>query len=212
MNKRLVYNLGTLILMATLCGCNFMKENSQFNDSSSTAAPAAEIEAGIGATLTGNGAASAPTAKATIGRLKNVMGVSIHSGNFKAAANQQTSNLANTTDPTQYSGADGNMLLAYAACVDSATNGTAKSKYGVNVATTVTAASNQAALVAAGITILDQYTANLASGASADVTSQLKSVLTATVQQSISNGATAKMAFITICTAANTTGSTLLGL
>lgn len=201
----------------TLTGCNLANQHGMFNDpfagnSSGTtttppaapAAPEAPAVAGIGGTLPGVGALSVPTGNAVIQRI--IIGVeghaSVSSGNFGSVSRQVIPNLSNSTDPTQFNGGDANMLLAYAACVDAGPG-----NFGIT--TSKTAAQNQAALIAAGIRFLNNYTAGLASAGAASA--QLTAAVTNIVNQSIANGSTATMAFYTVCMAANTAGSTMMG-
>jgi hypothetical protein len=84
-----------------------------------------------------------------------------------------------------------------------------QSIYGIQPSATV--AANSAALVAAGVRILDAHTAGLASqGPNAAAVS---TVFTNLVNnEAATSGVTSKMAFMAVCIAANSAGSTLLGL
>ena len=81
-----------------------------------------------------------------------------------------------------------------------------KSAYGVDPKATV--ANSQAALIAAGMKMLDQYTAGLASNSEA--TTQVRSALQDLVQ-TVTAGNTTTIVFMSVCIAANTAGSMLLG-
>jgi hypothetical protein len=154
-----------------------------------------------------------PTAKAIIGRLEAVMGVAQSSQfYFNKASGTLTPTIAYSTDPTMFAGADSNMALAYAACVDNRSG----AKFGINmklnIATPADQVTLQPQLVAAGLQILDLYTGGLANQGAAKP--QLTAAFNAIVAQSIANvpnGTTTQMAWISVCTAANTAGTTLLG-
>jgi hypothetical protein len=198
--------------MLVLTGCNYLKENGTFGSSSqsSTAQDVSPVVAGTGSTLPGVGALSMPTANATVQRIINGLEghvqVVADNNNMAFAYRNLSGQLSNSADPTHFTGGDTTMLIAYAACT--AVSGQMNTIYGVNGSLTV--AANKTALVNAGMRILDHYLANLASQGSAST--QVKAALNATVAQSISNGVSSStMAFVTVCTAANTAGSTLMG-
>ena len=154
----------------------------------------------------------APTADAAVARIANGLegNAPATSGNFSRALAQLKTNLPKVPNINNATGYDQVQLLAYAACADLTTGGTPlmQSKYGVQANAQTTA--NQAALVAAGIRILDQHAASLASQGPGSA--QVTSVFANLVQQQITDGATSKMAFMTVCIAASTAGSTLLGM
>jgi hypothetical protein len=167
---------------------------------------------GGGITLSGTGALSVPTADAIVARLQNGMqgNVSPLKGNFAKALAQVKTNMPKVTDPTKATGFDQVQLLVYAACSDLTTGTTPlmQSKYNVNPNNSI--ASNQANLVAAGVQILDQYVAGLASQGSASA--QVNAALANLVQTIASDSTnTSKIAFMSICMAANVTGSTMMG-
>ena len=211
--RTMLTHLALAVSAVSLFGaCKVGVGGATFTDSSSgsgsTPAPTlspSDYVAGIGATLPGTGALSVPTGTSAIQRI--IIGVggraSTTTANTKVAYQKLGGNLGDTTDPTQMSGGDSNMLLAYAACADA--NGAV---FG-NIKMTLTTSQNKAALVAMGMKIMDTYTAGLASGGSASA--QLNTVFSGIVDQSIANGATPQMAYITVCTAAVTAGSTMLG-
>jgi hypothetical protein len=161
----------------------------------------------------GNGkpSMSVPTASGIVARLTNGLSgnVSAMTGNFKLELAQVSSNLPQTPDPTKATGFDQVQLLAYAACSDLTTGTTPKmqSIYGVNPATSI--AANQANLIKAGVTILDNYVAGLAS--KGPTASNVTTALTNIVNQiSAVSGNTSKVAFMSVCIAANTAGTTLM--
>jgi hypothetical protein len=175
-------------------------------------ASAEPIVAGAGASVAGKGALSVPTAEAVVARIQNGLqnSVSSVSGNFAKSLAQVKGNLPKVTDPVKATGYDQVQLLVYGACSDLTTGGTPlmQSKYGVNPKNTV--AMNQAALLAAGMQIVDQYTAGLASGGPAKA--QVSSALDGLVSQVSSVASnTSTIAFMAVCIAANTAGSMLLG-
>ncbi len=132
-------------------------------------------------------------------------------GNFKKTLAQVKTNLPSKTNVTEAAGFDQVQLLTYAACSDLTTGNTPlmTSVYGVSASANI--ATNQAALVAAGMRMLDQHTAGLASQGpdAAAVTTVLTNLVQA--QASVATN-TSTMAFITVCIAANTAGTTMLGL
>lgn len=151
-----------------------------------------------------------PTGDAVIARIQN--GIEKNAdptqGNFARGIQQVSTNLPHVTNVLNASGFDQIELLAYAACSD-LVNGPMQNTYGVNPSGTITA--NQAALVAAGMRMLDQHTAGLASQGPA--AAQLTTILTNLVQSeaSIATG-TSTTAFMTVCIAVNTAGASMLGL
>jgi hypothetical protein len=151
-----------------------------------------------------------PTGTAAVGRIQNGLEglVKPTQGNFQRSLAQVRTNLPKSTDVTAAAGYDQIELLVYSACSD-LTSGSVplmQSKYGIQPSATVTA--NQAALVAAGMRMLDQHTAGIASQGSASA--QLTTIFTGLVLAQTGN--TSKMAFMTVCIAANTAGTALLGM
>lgn len=166
------------------------------------------MSAGNGANVPGTGALSVPTTNAVVQRLQNGLEGKAPStaGNFAKALALVKTNLPTVTDPTKATGYDQVQLLAYAACSD--LRATMQANYQVNPNGTI--ASNQAALVAAGVKMLDQYTAGLASqGPTASQVSQAFTNLVTTV--AATQGNTSTIAFVSVCIAANVTGATMLG-
>lgn len=155
---------------------------------------------------------SVPTARASIGRIENALeGRSpATAGNFNRAIAQVQSNLPRVSNPKEAAGYDQIQLLAYAACSDLTTGGTPIMQSAYNVQRNSSVSANQAALIAAGIRILDQNVAGLASqGPNAtDVTT----VFTTLVQAQITAGASSTVAFMAVCIAAATAGSTMMGI
>jgi hypothetical protein len=139
--------------------------------------------AGGGSTVAGKGSLTAPTAEAAITRIQNGLEGSVNplAGNFARTLAQVKSNLPKVTDPLKTTGFDQVQLLAYGACSDLTTGNTPimQSKYGVTKAGTI--AAQQAALVAAGVKMLDQHVAGLASQSSASAA--VNAAFTALVQK-----------------------------
>jgi len=153
-----------------------------------------------------------PTTNGIIGRVQNGLQgrASPTSGNFARALTQVRGNLPKSTDVNKSAGFDQAQLLVYAACSDLTTGSTPimKSQYNVDPNMSVTA--NQSALVAAGMTMLDQHAANLASQGPA--ASQLNTILTTLVQNQGTAGNSSTVVFMSVCIAANTAGAVMLGL
>lgn len=175
--------------------------------------------AGYGAGVPGTGSLTAPTSDSVVVRIRNGLEGRANPyapanalTNFTRSLAQVRSNLPKVTDPLKVTGFDQVQLLAYGACSDLTlpNNNTAamQAVYGVNRAGTV--ASNQAALVNAGLRIMDQHTAGLASNsqATAAVRSTLET-LVSTVGGTAAN--TSTIAFMAVCIAASTAGSSLMG-
>src|SRR6185312_3034611 len=93
--------------------------------------------------------------------------VNPQAGNFKAILAQVGNNLPQSTDPTKATGFDQVELMVYGACSDLTSGSTPKMKSVYSVNPTGTVASNQQALINAGVRMLDQYVAGLASQSSA---------------------------------------------
>ncbi|MBY0471606.1 hypothetical protein K2X30_10615 [bacterium] len=167
---------------------------------------------GNGATVSGTGALSVPTANAAIARIQNGLEGSVNpmAGNFQRSLAQVRTNLPKVSDPTQASGYDQVQLLVYGACSDLTTGNTPimQSRYGVTANGTI--AANTTALVNAGMRMMDQYTAGLASASPAtDAARAAFQSLVSRVGATATN--TSRIAFMSVCIAANTAGSTLLG-
>lgn len=149
-----------------------------------------------------------PTSEGSIMRIQNGLenGVSRTQGNFSTAIGQLSTNLPKVTNVNSAAGYDNIQLLVYAACADLTRNGKMQSMYNIVPGNTV--AQNQAALIAAGIRMLDQHTAGIASGGpdTAAVTTVLTNLITA------ENANTSTMVFMTVCIAANSAGVSLLGM
>ena len=148
-----------------------------------------------------------------VARLQTGLGgnVSATSGNFAKALSQVRSNLPKVTNVTNAAGFDQVELLAYAACSDLTVGGQPKMQTKYNVQPSASIASNQAALVAAGMTMLDQHTASLASQGPA--AAQLSTIFTNLVNTEASTASnTSTIAFMAVCIAANTAATAMLGL
>jgi hypothetical protein len=172
----------------------------------------AAIVAGNGANFLGSGSMSVPTAYAVVARIQNGFqgNVSSTSGNFAKAVALLRTNLPQVADPSKASGFDQVQLLVYAACSD-LTTGTSPmmmSKYQVDPTKPI--ATTQSAIVAAGVKMLDQYVAGLASQGptSSQVTAALNNVVQTVAADTSS---TTTIAFMSVCMAANTAGTTMMG-
>ncbi len=168
--------------------------------------------AGNGANVPGTGSMTGPTADAVIARLKNGMANNVNplAGNFARTLTQVRTNLPKVTDPIKATGFDQVQLLAYGACSDltTGTPGLMSSQYGVTKGATV--ASQSAALVTAGVRILDAHTAGLASTSSANAEVRTAfQTLVSKIGAVAGNNST--IAFMAVCIAANTAGSSMMG-
>jgi len=224
-NKNLKSLVAASLLVPALVGCNVnsMKQAGSSSSASSSvdgqatssgggSSSPAPIVAGAGATVPGTGALTVPTADAVVARITNGLGgaVAPMAGNYAKGLAQVRSNLPKATDATKVSGFDQVQLLAYAACSDLTTGTTPlmQSSYGINPKGTI--ASNQAALVSAGVKILDRYAAGLASTGptSAQVSTAFTNLVT-TLEGTATN--TSTIAFMSVCIAATTSGTLMLG-
>lgn len=198
-------------LSLTACGgFGGARSFSSIASQSSLAPPTAA--AGAGEKVSGVGASSVPTTEAVVVRIENGLeGIAKPTtGNFAKALAQVRSNLPKLTDPTKASGFDQVQLLAYAACTDLASGNqpAMQSQYKINPRTNP--AENRAALITAGLRILDRHTAGLAS--QGPTRAQVNEALDKLVSEMAGNQAnTSTMAFVSVCIAATTAGSTLLG-
>ncbi|MGZ3722017.1 MAG: hypothetical protein ACXVA9_03740 [Bdellovibrionales bacterium] len=203
----------TAALVLGFQNCSRLQSADNSQGASSEAAPVNTAAAGVGMVFPGTGSSSVPTADGVVARLTNGLqnNVSPTAGNFAKSLTAVKGNLPRNADPSKASGFDQVQLLVYAACTDLTTGGTAskmKTVYGVTAASTI--ATNKTALLAAGIKMFDQYTAGLASQGptSADVTASFNTLLT-DVSSVTTN--TSTIAFVSVCIAANTAGTTLMG-
>lgn len=171
------------------------------------------VGAGAGAKVAGVGAFSVPTREAIIARLEIGLDGNAKptTGNFARTLAQVRPNLPKLTDPLKVTGFDQVQMLVYGACSDLTTGGTPvmKSKYNVDPATGI--AANQQALLAAGLTMLNKHVAGLAteSSASTEINSALTSLISDLATATPAN--TTTIAFMSVCIAANTAGTSLMG-
>lgn len=152
-----------------------------------------------------------PTAESAAGRIANGLeqNAVVTRGNLRTVLNNVRTNLPKVANVNNAAGYDQVQLLAYAGCADVVQSGKMQSVYGIQP--TATIATNATALVAAGVRILDAHTAGLASqGPNAAAISTVFTNLVNT--EAATSGVTSKMAFMAVCIAANSAGSTLLGL
>lgn len=175
--------------------------------------PTNPIVVGDGATVPGKGALSVPTADGVVARIQNGLekSVSPTAGNFSRALTQVRGNLPKNTNPLKATGYDQIQLLAYAACSDLTTGTTPimQSRYNINRNGTI--AANQAALIAAGVRMLDRHTAGLAS--QSEAAAKVNAAFTTLVQNiAATAGNTTTIAFVSVCIAANTAGSAMMGM
>jgi hypothetical protein len=223
--------IGVLCFMALeLTACGFvghgwyeMKEGSSVTASPHGDEPVvggeligggANVGAGYGAAVTGTGSLTAPTADAVVARIKNGLenrtSPTTANSNFGRTLNQVRGNLPKVTDPLKVTGFDQVEMLAYGACSDLTLTNTPimQTVYGVQRNGTI--AANSAALVNAGIRMLDQHVAGLAStGAAAGAVKTVFENLVAKVGATAGN--TSTVAFMSVCIAANTAGSSMMG-
>ena len=159
-----------------------------------------------GTDLPGLGSASAPTADAVIGRIRNTLiGVDPLAGNFAKAIAQVKPNLPQMTNPVQATGLDQIPLLVYAACTDA-------KLASYNVPTTGTISANSAPLVAAGMTMLDAGLAGLASqGASNGDFQAALQTLVSTLAADKATTQTMTTSFIAVCMASTTAAVSMAG-
>jgi hypothetical protein len=159
-----------------------------------------------GTDLPGVGSASAPTADAVIGRIRNTLiGVDPLAGNFTKAIAQVKPNLPQMTNPVQATGLDQIPLLVYGACTDA-------KLASYNVPTTGTISANSAALVAAGMTMLDAGLAGLASqGASSGDFQAALQTLVSTLAADKATTQTMTTSFIAVCMASTTAAVSMVG-
>jgi hypothetical protein len=157
------------------------------------------------AKIPGVGSTLFTTSDAVVGRVAlGLTGTTVAptAGNFKTAVTQLASNLPQTTNPLQATGADQVPLLAYAACSDVKTGA-----FGITFASSVS--SQKAAIVAAGVKILDQHVGGLASG---QFNSQVSQVFSTLVDQDAALGDNTQITFISVCMAADTYGTSMRGM
>ena len=201
----------TTVLIFTTTACSMGKSVKFSTSSAASIAPVDANSFGGGQKVVGTGAMSVPTADALVVRIQNGLqnNVSAQAGNFKTALTQIKGNLPSVSDPTKATGFDVAELLIYAACSDLTTGTTPKMQSFYNVTKAGTVAANQANLISAGIKILDQHLAGLAS--QGPTASDVKQVFTELVQKiSADSVNTSTVAFVTVCIAANTSGATLM--
>jgi hypothetical protein len=158
------------------------------------------------------GTVAVPTAEAIVARIQRGLegSATIAQGNFRTSYGLVSGGLPKDVDPRKASGFDQVQLLVYAACSDLTTGTTPvmSSKYGINP--TATIVTNQSALIKAGIRMMDQYVAGLASQSS--VSDQVTALFTKLVTDVAAvSGNTTRHAFMAVCIAANTAGSTMMG-
>lgn len=198
------------ILSTATVGC--INAFTSMNGGNGTVVNSSNLGAGGGLSVAGFGAMTVPTGNGVIVRVQNGLenNVSAASGNFKKVLAQVQPNLPKVTDPTKATGFDQVQLMVYGACSDLTTGTTPKMQSVYNVNPNNPIATNQAALVAAGVRMMNQYTAGLASNSAATpaVNSALNNLVT-TLEGDSTN--TSKIAFMSVCIAANTAGSTLMG-
>ena len=201
--------LGSTALILSTCFVNCSAFTSAGGGGSADSSSQASA-AGDGYKVAGVGALSVPTGDAVILRLQNGLEgkAMATAGNFAKALAQLKSNLPRETNPLKSTGFDQVQLLVYAACTDLTTGGTPlmKSVYNVDPKSKVDDA--RAALIAAGVRMVDQYSASLASsGPTAGAVSKAFDTLVSDP----SSAESTTVAFVSVCVAANTAGSSLLG-
>ena len=212
MNRDLRLFVSSAFLFVTLTGCSLNRFDLQPMqlDASSHSAP--NEEQPPGAAVPGVGSFSVPVGDAIVARIENGLEKSAVStaGNFSRSLAQVNTNLPKVTDPTKATGYDQIQLLAYGACSDltAGTTPAMQSRYGIQVNQNIS--TNRNALVSAGMRMLDVHTAGLASNSEASV--KLREIFTQLVNDLATNATnTSRIAFMSVCMAANTAGSALLG-
>jgi hypothetical protein len=190
--------------LVTIAACDWLPSNS------SQSAGGGPADAGLppepGADLPGIGSASAPTADAVVGRIRNTLvGVDPLAGNFAKAVAQVKPNLPQMTNPVQATGLDQIPLLVYAACTDA-------KLASYSVPTTGTISANSAALVGAGMTMLDTGLGGLASqsASSADFQAALQALVN-TLAADKTTTQTMTTSFIAVCMASTTAAVSMVG-
>jgi hypothetical protein len=203
-NAKLILAAIALLTLLTACsGAEFAKSASSGSSNLSSVNPYE---------LKGSGSISVPTASAVVARVQNGLenAVSPLSGNFAKSLAQVKGNLPNSPDPTRATGFDQAQLLIYAACSDLTTGSTPKMKSMYNVDPKAAVSANQTALQSAGVRMLDNYVAKLAS--QGPTASGVNSSFGKLVQNiAADSGNTSTIAFMSVCIAANSAGATLMG-
>lgn len=192
--------LATVVASLTIAACGFP------GTSADSGAPDSGTPSEPGTDLPGVGSASAPTADAVVGRIRNTLiGVDPLAGNFAKAITQVKPNLPQMTNPVQATGLDQIPLLVYAACTD-----TKLASYSVPTTGTITA--NSAALVGAGMKMLDAGLAGLASqgSSSGDFQAALQA-LVSTLAADKTTTQTMTTSFIAVCMASTTAAVSMAG-
>ncbi len=189
--------------LATIAACGTAYHQSQ---SAAGGPPDSGSPPEPGTDLPGLGSASAPTADAVIGRIRNTLiGVDPLAGNFAKSIAQVKPNLPQMTNPVQATGLDQIPLLVYAACTD-------VKLVSYNVPTTGTISANSAALVAAGMKMLDAGLAGLASqGASNGDFQAALQALVSTLAADKAITQTMTTSFIAVCMASTTAAVSMVG-
>lgn len=189
-----------------------LRSETAQSSTSTTPPDGAANPAGGGAGEKVAGSTSVTTANGVVAKIQNGLegNASSTAGNFAKALTQLKGNLPQTADPSKATGYDQIQLLVYAACSDLTTGTPAKMQSVYSVDPSKSIATNRGALITAGVKMVDQYVAGLASQGptSSDVSSAIGKVVD---QVAGAAGNTSKIAFMSVCIAANTAGTTLLG-
>ena len=210
------HSIYIIVFAALANGCGketpmrLMSSTGEVSQSSTFDNP--NIGAGGGAKVAGLGAFSVPTRDAIVARLEIGLenNAKSGSGNFARALTQVKSNLPKQTDPTKVTGLDQVQLLVYGACSDLTTGNTPSMKSKYNVDPVATIATNQTALINAGVKMLDKYVAGLATESNAAAT--IRTALNTLTAELIASGnTTSTIAFMAVCIAVNTAGSSMMG-
>jgi hypothetical protein len=134
--------------------------------------------------------------------------------NCASALSTMLSNLPSTSSPLSATGQDQIPVLVYAACSDISST-VMSTTYGVT-GNTLNAAT-QSALVTAGVNMVNTHVAGLAASGSSDpaiqaTNAQVQQIFTNLVNADVATaGITVKMAFVSVCLAANTFGIGMTG-
>ncbi len=202
--KRTLLLAALVAILATTAACDLLPVNT--NQNAGGGSPDSGLPGDPGTDLPGVGSASAPTADAVIGRIRNTLiGVDPLAGNFAKAVAQVKPNLPQLTNPVQATGLDQIPLLVYGACTDA-------KLASYSVPTTGTISANSTALVAAGMKMLDAGLAGLASqgASSADFQAALQA-LVSTLAADKTTTQTMTTSFIAVCMASTTAAVSMVG-
>jgi uncharacterized repeat protein (TIGR01451 family) len=157
-------------------------------------------------TIPGYGSISVPTTHAVVGRILKVLGpagVTMASTNFAASLSSVATSLPTVASPLTATGYDQIPLLVFSACADAN-----PAFYTVN--TGLTASANSTALINAGVAMVNAHVAGEAATGTA-LNAQVVQIFTQLVNDNVAAGSSARVAFNSVCMAANTFGVEMTG-